>query len=90
MSYIFNGLASVLQVIFSILLVLIFAQVILSWVGDPSNNVVQNINKLCEPLYKPFRKFCNKISSTFDFSPIILVLIIVFLQASLLPLLRSF
>ena len=90
MPYILNGVATVLSLIFNLILLLVFAQVILSWVGDPNNNVVKTINKIADPLYAPFRKFTNKISSSIDFAPVILIAIIVFLQASLVPWLKSF
>ena len=90
MAYVLNGIATVLSLIFNLILLLVFAQVILSWVGDPENNIVRSINKIANPLYRPFQKATKKISSSIDFAPFIVIAIVVFLQASLIPFLRSF
>ncbi len=83
MSYILSGLGSVLSLVLNLILLLVFAQVILSWVGDQNNNIIKSINKLCEPLYKPFRKLLKQNKSGIDFAPFIVIIIVVFLQASL-------
>jgi YggT family protein len=86
-----NGLASVIEVVLNMVQVLIFASIIVSWVGaDPRNQIVQMINRITEPMYKPLRGLTSKIPGPFDWAPMILILIIIFLQKSLVAYLKNY
>lgn len=86
-----NGLAAVIEVILNMVQVLIFASIIVSWVGaDPRNQIVQMIGRMTEPLYRPLRGITSKIPGPFDWAPMILILIIIFLQKSVVAYLRSY
>lgn len=84
-----NGVAAVLEIILQTVMVLIFASVLISWVGaDPSNQIVSMIRSLTEPLYRPLRKLTRNLPGPLDWAPMILILIIVFLMRGVVPLLR--
>ena len=79
-----GGFIDVLLLILQTLWVLILASVIISWVGaDPNNAIVRMIRQTTEPLYKPFRGISRALPGPFDWSPMILMLIIFFLQSVL-------
>jgi YggT family protein len=83
-SSILVGLAAVINIVLSLVQILVFISVGLSWFSaDPYNPYVQMVRGLTEPMYKPFRRWTSKISGPIDISPILVILIIVFLQKSL-------
>ena len=86
MGHIINGLAFVLDLIFNLVQLLVIASIIVSWVNaDPYNPIVRTIRAVTEPLYRPLRRFTSRIPGPLDFAPLLLILIIVFLQKSLIP-----
>lgn len=89
MASLLNGLAAVLEIILQTMMVLIFASVLVSWVGaDPHNQIVQMVRSLTEPIYRPLRKITRNLPGPIDWAPMVLILIIVFLMRGVLPLLR--
>ena len=86
MGHMINGLAFVLDLIFNLVQLLVIASIIISWVNaDPYNPIVRTIRAITEPLYRPLRRLTSRIPGPLDFAPLILILIIVFLQKSLIP-----
>ena len=86
MGHFINGLAFVLDLIFNLVQLLVIASIIISWVNaDPGNPIVRTIRAVTEPLYRPLRRLTSRIPGPLDFAPLILILIIVFLQKSLIP-----
>ena len=77
-----NGLAVVLGVILSIVKIIVFASIIVSWVGDPGNRFVQMINSMSEPMYRPFRKFTANFGGPIDWAPLLVLLLVYFLEAA--------
>ena len=78
-----QGLAGVISFILSVVQILVLASIVVSWVGDPNNQIVQMIYSVTEPIYRPIRRYTNKIPGPFDWAPIVVILIIIFLQKSL-------
>ena len=77
------ALYNVIQMIISIIDFIIIIRVLLSWVNpDPYNPIVQIIYGITEPIMKPFRRILPPIGG-FDLSPILLILVLVFIQAFL-------
>lgn len=75
------AIAKVLNIILSIYMWIIIAQAILSWVSpDPYNPIVRIINNLTEPVLYRIRSRLPTVFGGIDFSPIIVILAIVFLQ----------
>jgi YggT family protein len=79
--------ASIITAVFSVLQILIFARVIISWIRpDPYNPIVKFIYDATEPLLQPIRRLLPPMSGI-DFSPIILLFGFSFLQRTLLSIL---
>jgi len=86
-----NGLGWVLNIVLNMVQIVIIGSVIISWVNaDPNNQIVQVINRLSEPIYRPLRRLTRNIPGPIDWAPMILLLIIVFLQQSLVKYLLNY
>lgn len=84
------AVASVLDVLLSIYMWVIIAAALISWVNpDPYNPIVRFLYRVTEPVLRPIR---NKIgiSAGIDFSPMIVILIILFLKYFLITSLKDF
>ncbi len=80
--------AAVLQVVFAILSViqwLVIIAAVISWVNpDPRNPIVQFLYKTTEPLLRPFRRLLPPSrTGGIDFSPLLLILVIILLKTFL-------
>ncbi len=68
---------------------IVFARVVLSWVSpDPYNPIVQFIYRVTEPPLSRIRQYMPDMGGV-DFSPMVLILAIVFLKDFLVPTLRQ-
>lgn len=81
-------LNAVLQVVFAILSViqwLVIIAAVISWVNpDPRNPIVQFLYRTTEPILRPFRKILpSKHTGDIDLSPILVILLIVFIKVFL-------
>jgi YggT family protein len=68
-------IVTVINVIEQALLVLILAKVILSYVMNPFHPVRRTVDSIVEPMLNPIRQVIPFIGG-FDFSPIVLILLI--------------
>jgi len=80
--------AAVLQVVFAILSViqwLVIIAAVISWVSpDPRNPIVQFLYRTTEPILRPFRKILPpRRTAGIDFSPILVILLILFVKVLL-------
>ena len=84
-------IATIVNTLFTAITVLLFARIILSWIRiSPSSQffpIVRFIHDATEPLLAPIRRIMPP-TSGLDFSPMILLLILYFAQALIVPLLR--
>lgn len=83
------AVASVVDVLLSIYMWVIIASALISWVNpDPYNPIVRFLYRVTEPVLRPIR---NKIgiSAGIDFSPMIVILIILFLKYFLITSLKD-
>jgi YggT family protein len=83
--FVFNNLlaaiAKVLDVVLSIFMWIIIARAILSWVNpDPYNPIVRFIHNITEPVLHQIRKRLPLNFGGIDFSPILVLLAVIFLQ----------
>lgn len=85
-----DGLAAVLSMFFNMLQLLVLASIILSWVGDRSNVIVQMIYSITEPIYRPIRRLTSRIPGPFDWAPMVTIAIIIFLERVLVQTLTSY
>jgi len=78
-------LAAFLEVFFIILTMiqwLVIAAALISWVSpDPRNPIVQFLYRITEPILRPFRRILPpRRTGGFDLSPLLVILLIVFLK----------
>lgn len=75
------AVAEVLQIVLTLYMYVIIAQAILSWVSpDPYNPIVRFIHNITEPVLYRIRSSLPVVHGGIDFSPIVVILGIVFLQ----------
>ncbi len=88
-----NFLTAVAQLIDFVLTVyawIIIGRVIISWVNaDPYNPIVRFLYEATEPLLSRIRRILPLSMGGIDFSPLILIMGIMFLQSFLVPTLRQ-
>ncbi len=86
------AVAHILDVLFTILYWLILIRVLVSWVKpDPFNSIVQFLYKTTEPILEPVRKRMPLyFRFGIDISPIIVILLIMFLKSFLIKSLFDF
>lgn len=76
-----SAFATVLDMILQFYMWVIIARAVLSWVNpDPYNPIVQFLYKVTEPVLYPIRMRMGRYSSGIDLSPMILILLIIFLK----------
>ncbi len=91
MGNIILGLASVLGVVLDIYKWIIIIRALISWVNpDPYNPIVQALTRLTEPVLRPLRKLAPPYKIGLDLSPLIAILIILFLDYALIANLKQF
>ena len=80
------AVAKIVEIALSTYLWIIIIRAVLSWVNpDPYNPIVRIIHQLTEPLMERVRRWIPLRGMGIDFSPIIILLAIVFLQSFLVP-----
>lgn len=80
----FEALAVVSGYAIEILWWLVIIRALLSWVSpDPSNPIVQFIERTTEPLLRPFRQLIPAYKLGIDVSPILAILFLYFLKVFL-------
>ena len=64
----------------------IIAAALISWVSpNPYNPIVQFLRRVTEPVLRPVRRLLDRYQTGFDFSPVVVILIILFVQRVILP-----
>lgn len=86
-----NAVANLLNFVLGAYMWIIVGRAIISWVNpDPYNPIVRFLYDITEPLLARIRRFLPfHVAGGLDFSPIVLILIILFLQSFLVPTLRG-
>ena len=75
------ALATVLNYALTIFMFITIARAVLSWVSpDPYNPIVRFIHNVTEPVLYQIRKRLPMMFGAIDFSPIVVILLIIFLQ----------
>ena len=76
-----GAIAYVLDVVLNIYMWIIVARAIISWVSpSPYNPIVQFLYRVTEPVLRYARRIIPPIGGTLDLSPIVVLLVIVFLR----------
>ncbi|RMH50869.1 MAG: YggT family protein [Zetaproteobacteria bacterium] len=88
LGYLLQGVAGVLHILLSAATVVVIARAVLSWVSpDPFNPLVRIINQLSEPMIYPVRSRLPYLGGI-DFSPMVVLLVIYFLNVFLVQTLQ--
>lgn len=76
-----GAIAKVLDIILNLYMWIIIIRAIVSWVNpDPYNPIIQFLYQVTEPVLSPIRRIIPTYTTGIDFSPIIVFLLIIFLQ----------
>ena len=79
-----SATAQILKITLELYMWIIIIRALLSWVNpDPYNPIVQFLNSITEPVLYRVRQLIPISSIGIDFSPIIVILVIIFLQSFL-------
>ena len=79
-----SATAIILDLVLNFYMFIIIIHALLSWVNpDPYNQIVQIINNITEPVLYRVRQLIPMSSIGIDFSPMIVILIIIFLKSFL-------
>lgn len=81
-----SALASLIDFVLSAYMWIIIGRAIISWVNaDPYNPIVRFLYEVTEPLLSRIRRVIPLFGGGIDFSPLILILAIIFLRNFLVP-----
>jgi YggT family protein len=84
------AIAKIINFILSAYIWIIIGRAIISWVNaDPYNPIVRFLYEITEPVLSRIRRIIPVFVGGIDFSPMILILIIIFLQSFLVPTLQQ-
>lgn len=76
------AIAKILDIGLSLYMYVVIARAILSWVNpDPYNPIVRFLNSVTEPVLFRIRKRLPLFLGGIDFSPILVILVIIFIQS---------
>jgi YggT family protein len=85
-----NAVAGVLNTVLSIYMIIVIVAALITWVNpDPYNPIVRFLFSMTDPVFRRVRRIIPFPTGGLDLSPLIVVLIIVFLQLFLVETLRQ-
>lgn len=88
--YFFLALANLLNLALWVYMWMIIIRALLSWVNpDPGNPIVRFLYRVTEPVLRPIRYRLPTWQMGLDLSPLIVILVIYFLQQFLVPVLHE-
>ena len=91
LGYFIAAVARIVDIALTIYMWIIIAQAVLSWVNpDPYNPIVRFLYRATEPALAFVRRRLPVHGLGMDFSPVIILLVIYFLQSFLVPTLMRF
>ena len=78
-------LFQVIDMVFNLLQIIIIVRVVLSWIShNPSNQFIQIIYQISEPILKPIREILPLAGRGFDLSPVVAFFLLGLLKKILL------
>lgn len=90
LQYFFIALANLVNFLLWAYMWIIIVRALLSWVNpDPFNPIVRFLHQITEPVLRPIRYRLPNSGMGLDLSPLIVILIIYFLQQFLVPILHE-
>jgi len=89
LKYLIMALAEVIDIVLLSYMVILVARAVISWVNpDPYNQIVIILYRLTEPVLGPIRRILPIRNIGIDFSPFIVILVIIFLRIFLVQTMR--
>ncbi len=86
-----NALATVIDVVLSFYMWVLVIAALISWVNpDPYNPIVRFLYSVTEPVLQRVRRVLPVQFGGIDFSPLVVILVIIFLRSFLVPTLHEF
>lgn len=80
-----NALGTVIYYVLDVYMYVVIARALISWVNpDPWNPIVQFLERVTEPALAPIRRMMGW-RMGLDLSPMILILVLIFLQKFIVP-----
>ncbi len=85
------GFTQVLDIILTTFKCIVLIRAVISWVNpDPYNPIVQFLVRMTEPVLRPIRKLMPPWKTAgLDFSPFVVIIVIIFLDYALIANLRA-
>ena len=84
-----NALATLVDLVLSAYMWIIIGRAIISWVNaDPYNPIVRFLYEVTEPLLSKIRRVVPILGGGIDFSPMILIVAVMFLRSFIVPTLQ--
>lgn len=84
------ALAGIVDFLLTAYMWVIIGRAVISWVNaDPYNPIVRFLYEITEPVLGRIRRYLPVSMGSMDFSPIILIVIILFLQSFLVPTMKQ-
>ena len=81
MNNLFGALATVVSMALDLYMYIVIGSAVISWVNpDPNNPIVRFLRSATEPVFKKVRRYVPAVVGGMDFTPIIVILAIVFLR----------
>jgi YggT family protein len=75
------AIARVIEIVLTVYMWIIVARALISWVNpDPYNKIVIFLYRVTEPVLRPIRRIIPRHNLPIDFAPLIVLLVILFLQ----------
>lgn len=85
-SYFLIAVARILHLVLTLYMYIVIARAILSWVNpDPYNPIVRFLYNVTEPVLYRMRRMIPFSTGGIDFTPMILILVIIFLDMFIVP-----
>jgi len=86
----FLAFAQLLDIVLTLYMYIVIARAVISWVNpDPYNPIVRFLYSITEPLMNAVRRRLPLFYGGIDFSPMLILLAIIFLQSFLVSTLRQ-
>ena len=81
-----NSVATLIDFILSAYMWIVIGRAVISWVNaDPYNPIVRFLNEVTDPVLNRIRRLVPLYGGGIDFTPMILILLIIFLRSFLVP-----
>src|SRR5512143_1239170 len=78
------AVARILDIILEVYKWIVIIAALISWVNpDPYNPIVRFLHAVTEPVFKPIRRIIGYRLGPIDISPVIVIIVIIFLQSFL-------